>query len=258
MPADLLNTMDFAAFSRQAWRRRHWLLAGLPALAGAGALEVPLALGSSQSSPYGLRVARMMELAAQGAGWRWRYHFVPWPRALAMAERGEAIAFGASRTREREARLLFSAAVYSNQVHALVRRDEPLVGQGLSRLSGRRVCMRRGISYGDEFDALVRSQSISVELFDGHFEQGLRMLQGRRCEALTDSDTRGAARYWAELQASFGSAALEGLMVDPLPLAEEGIHFVVARGHALAQHMSRLDAGLRQQREAIRHIWEAD
>ncbi|MCV2369530.1 substrate-binding periplasmic protein [Roseateles oligotrophus] len=242
------------------WRRRLLALplpsiSGLAGFAASNAvgsdalLPVPVAVSESSRRPF---VAQMLALIGQAAGIDWQVHRVPWARVLLMAERGHALAFGVSRSASREQLFEFSNPVFDNHVWMVVRRDQSLNYRDLNDLQGRTLCVTRGISYGSAFDA-AKGVVFRVELVDGDLGARTRMLMAGRCDVMLTSHRH--PQPWAVeqvLRRESGHAA--GIAVVPTPMQLDPVHFVAARGHALAQLLPRLNEAMRAQSKTMQAL----
>ncbi|MDM4766733.1 transporter substrate-binding domain-containing protein [Pelomonas sp. SE-A7] len=238
-------------------RRRQALIAALaPVAAAAGAAEpqrpLPVAVAPSLTPEF---VQKLLKLVAEGGGFEWQVQVVPWARALQLAELGQAIAFGVARNSHREAVFEFSETVYTNNVWLVARRDQRLSFARLEDLRGRRICVRRGTSYGDAFDA-ARGQLFQVEQVDGDLRSRVRMMLGGRCDLVPGSHRSSRAGF--ERRLAEGANFLPQVEVLPTPLSSESIHFAVAREAPLAAAMARVNTGLRTQRAAIQALLDED
>lgn len=91
----------------------------------------------------------------QRVGWSANFSFLPWKRALELANRGEVDGLcSCSRTPEREATLLFSDELGAVSVGLFARDKAALTGiAGLDDLRGRRVAVVGGYNLEGELDA---------------------------------------------------------------------------------------------------------
>lgn len=215
-------------------------------------LRVPVVIGENSSRPF---VLPLLQLIGEAAGIEWQIQQAPWARALVLAERGQAIAFGMSRTRAREEVFSFSAPVFVNHVWMLVRRDQALNFRNVEDLRDRTVCISRGVSYGDSFDA-GKGKLFKVEYVDGDLGARLRMLVAGRCD-MTLGSHRSPDPWLMERRAREFSGLSASLAVLPVPLTVESVHFGVGRGQALAELLPRINKAL-QQRAGIRALVDSD
>jgi ABC-type amino acid transport substrate-binding protein len=213
-------------------------------------LPVPIAVSESSRRPF---VAQMLKLIGQAARIDWQIQAVPWARLLLMAERGQALAFGVSRSVSREQQFEFSQPIFDNHVWMVVRRDRSLVYRSLADLGGRSLCVTRGISYGSAFEAAKQAALFRVEQVDGDLAARTRMLMAGRCDVMLTSHR--SSQPWAVeqvLRRESGHAA--GISVLPEPMQVDPVHFVAARGHVLTQLLPRLDQAMLAQSTAIQAL----
>ncbi|QPF72296.1 transporter substrate-binding domain-containing protein [Roseateles sp. DAIF2] len=152
-----------------------------------------LKLAISESSPRAF-VLPLLRPIAEGGGFEWVLHLLPWARLLALSARGEMLAFGLSRNPQREQQYLFSEPVFTNHVWMVVRAGESPEFGGLDSLRGRTLCLTRGISDGTVFDQarerrLFETQQVGLDLV------GRRSSFTTACQALFSAlCTRAAMR----------------------------------------------------------------
>ncbi len=229
------------------------LVAPWPASGAAPRLRVPVVIGENSSRPF---VLPLLQLIGDAAGIEWQVQQAPWARALVLAERGQAIAFGMARTKPREQHFAFSAPVFDNHVWMLVRRDQAPDFRSLDDLRDRTVCISRGVSYGGSFDA-GKGKLFKVEYVDGDLGARLRMLVAGRCDMALGSH-RSPDPWLLEQRARELTGLSASLAVLPMPLAVEPVHFAVGHGQALAELLPRLNKALQQQRAGIRALVDSE
>lgn len=121
-------------------------------------------------------------------GYQIQIQFVPWPRALARIQAGEADAIldiSKGESNEREHSLLFPSEPLSISSHSLFyRKSEPFVYEGLTSLRGKRVAVVRGYNYSANFmSAAFFSRDPGV----GHEQNMKKLVRGRVDLALMDT-----------------------------------------------------------------------
>ena len=220
--------------------------AGAEEPAAVGWLPVPIAVSESSRRPF---VVQMLKLIGQAAQIDWQIQSVPWARVLLMAERGQALAFGVSRSASREQLFEFSRPVFDNYVWMVVRRDRSLDYRSLDDLRGRTLCVTRGISYGSAFEA-AKANLFRVEMVDGDLAARTRMLVAGRCDVMLTSH-RNPQPWAVEKILRQESGYTSGIAVLPTPMQVDPVHFAAARGHALAQVLPRLNAAMQAQSKAM-------
>ncbi len=216
-------------------------------------LQVSLAINEASQRPF---VKALLGLIGEAAQIDWQLQPVPWARALLMAERGQMMVFGLSRTPERNQRFNFSEPVFDNHVWMVMRRDHAVDYRKLSDLSGHTLCMARGISYGPEFEA-AKGSLFKVESADGDLKARVRMLMAGRCDVLLSSH-RSSQPWMFErlLREQTGHSA--ALSVLPTPLQVDPIHFALAKSHPETPVLARLNAAIRQKTREIQALVERD
>ncbi|MGM9513414.1 substrate-binding periplasmic protein [Roseateles sp. DB2] len=227
---------------------------GVGSATGAAALpQVPLAVGEHVNRAF---VMPLLQLLQQGAGWAWDLQFAPMGRVLALAERGQSLAFGLGRTAAREAVLAYSDPLFSSRVWPVVRRDRGLRLRSVEDLRGLTVCLARSMSYGAAIDA-AKGQDFQVEYADGDPMTRLRMLAAQRCDVVLM--THRSADPWLlerRLRSAAGYSAL--IEVGATPLVSEPVHVAGALGSPLLRHLPLLNAALRRQHAAIQALVDSE
>lgn len=210
---------------------------------------LPLALGQHANMAF---VGPLLELLARTAGLQWELKPLPFPRVLAMVERGQALGFGLGRTPAREQTLAFSQPLFASRVWPISRRDRRLNLRGPEDLQGLRVCMSRTVSYGLAIDA-AKGRSFQPEYSDGDLASRLRMLMAGRCEAML-SNHRSADAWLLEQRLREASGYSAALVVGPQPLVTDPVHIAAAKGSEWAAYLPRIDAALAKAREQLREL----
>lgn len=229
-------------------------LGWVPARAEADWLDVHVSFSGSTSSRAFFEA--LTGLIGGPARIRWTLQYLPWARALMSAQRGECLVYGLSRNRQREAGFEFSDPVTDNRVWMLVRRQsETAAIDSLQGLQDQRVCLRRGTSYGDAFDA-AKGSLFPVEYSDGSLSNRLQMLLSGHCDVLTLSSRHATAGALEAQLGRLGSLS-EGARVLPRPLVVEPMHFAAARGSAQVAAIARINFGLRQQKAALQTLLQS-
>lgn len=216
-------------------------------------VRVPVVIGENSARPF---IEALLSRIGRAAGIEWQLEVAPWPRALLMAERGQALAFGMARTAERDSVFSFSGPVFNNHVWMLVRRDQWLEFRSLDDLRDRTVCIARKTSYGGSFDA-AKGRQFKVEHVDGDLGARLRMLIAGRCD-LTLGSHRSRDPWLIERRARQLSGLGAAIAVLPAPMSVEPVHFGVGIGTPLAALLPRITVAVQRERAAIGALVESD
>lgn len=140
-----------------------------------------------ESKPCGVDVELVVHVLAT-LGYEVQIQFVPWPRALARIQAGEADAIldiSKGESNEREHYLLFPGEPLSISSNSLFyRKSEPFVYEGLTSLRGKRVAVVRGYNYSSNFmSATFFSRDPGVS----HEQNMKKLVRGRVDLALMDT-----------------------------------------------------------------------
>lgn len=198
-------------------------------------------LDKASSQPAG-QLVEMLSQAQALTGDRYVIELMPWVRAYQMALRGQGGLLGASRTPEREELFDFSAALMSDDIHAVTRRADGLVIRGVGDLRGRRVGAVRGVSYGPALDRAAASGQLLLERDNCQRTQLRRLLLGQLDAALVGNGALGFELQWRghrELE-----ARRDELQWQPVPLVRSSLHVAFHKSMGRQAALGRLDAAL--------------
>ncbi|MEJ5999654.1 substrate-binding periplasmic protein [Paucibacter soli] len=150
----------------------------------------------------------ILSLAAARAGHSLRFELLPWARAQAMVQAGQAdILVGPYRTPERELKFAFSQlAFYEDALVFYARRSQPPLWHGdFAELRNHSIGLVHGWAYGEAFDQARPGLRLSTAL---DVESGLKMLLLGRIDLLASNErnTRPVleAQGWVDLLVRVG------------------------------------------------------
>ena len=103
----------------------------------------------------------------------------PWRRALAEIDAGTAGVGGIYKNSERVKRYDYSEAMFVERVSLYALRTDTARYASVADLKGKRVGVIRGWSYGDDFDAARRAQSMLVEEVNSDAQNFAKLAAGR-------------------------------------------------------------------------------
>lgn len=166
---------------------------------------------------------------------------VPWKRALAMAENGQAGVAGLYGNEPRRAVFAFSDPLYVEVLLVVQRRGVEFPFTGLGSLKGRRVGVLRGWSYGDDFDKARAAGLFQVEEVDGD-AQNLSKLHAGRIDAMI------AVKEGAEA-ALAASGARDDFVTSATPLSSNAAHLAFAKDSPGAALLPAFNQALRTMNE---------
>lgn len=165
---------------------------------------------------------------------------VPWKRALAMAEQGQAGIAGLYANEARKATFAFSDPLYVEVLLVVQRKGGEFPFSGLGSLKGRKVGTLRGWSYGDDFDKARASGLFHVEEVDGDAQNMAKLLAGR-------IDAMIAVKEGAEAMLS-ASGAREKYVICPTPLSSNAAFLAFARRGPDAALLAQFNQALKGMR----------
>lgn len=118
---------------------------------------------------------------------------VPWRRALADADRGQAAACGLYKTAERSAKYDYSAPLFEERLGLFVLKGKEFPFGGLDDLGGKRIGTRTGWSYGDAFDAAAKAGRVLADAETNSDLTGFQKLLSGRLDAVLAEVEAGEA-----------------------------------------------------------------
>ena len=212
--------------------------------------------------PASPATSTLLQNLSEASQIRFRIRPYPWKRALEKAYEGEGLLFGASPTPERESRLLFSDAVYSERVSVVTLCEKTFPFKQIRDFKGKTLGVVNGTSYGTEFDRLSHSL-FSVENDTSRLPGRLAKLKEGRMDAIliytrsNDAQTI-AAQVNQQYRQAFPktSPASAAFCVLPNPVSVVSIHFAI-RYEADDGIISSINQGLRklQQQGMLQRIY---
>lgn len=176
---------------------------------------------------------RMLDYVAREADLHFEMQRYPWKRILLLAEKGEGLVFGISKTSDRERSFHFSKPVYANYVWLVTRKDARFDYKNLSDLKGRSVGIVSGTHYGDRFDE-QKGKLFRVESDTNSMMARFYKLINRRMDVMVvqdpSSDARGLEerinRHVGKQLIADGQPVIE-FSVLPRTLLVDEIHFAI-------------------------------
>ncbi len=108
---------------------------------------------------------------------------LPWPRALASVNAGKMGIAGIYKTSSRMKVMDFSDPLFVERIWVYSLSKSPHRFRNMSDLSGLRVGVIRGWSYGDEFDAARKQKAFTISEIDSD-ELGMSMLRASRIDVM--------------------------------------------------------------------------
>jgi ABC-type amino acid transport substrate-binding protein len=160
--------------------------------------------------PHGIMID-ILKNVTERTGITFTYTMVPWKTAFEKSKNGEGAIIGLSKTTGRQEIWDYSSVMYSDPLVLVAWKDRPLPFTGLNSLQGKKIGIKLGASYGDDFNAAV--QSGGFEVVQTHDRVGqLKMLALGRLDAVLISP---------------GSFALEPLFIEDPDLERMRERFAV-------------------------------
>jgi polar amino acid transport system substrate-binding protein len=176
----------------------------------------PVACAASDPRPgYVVEIAKAV---FEPAGYRIDYQIVPFARAEAMTNSGDAAGFiGVLKLPKRQHWAFPEQAQAQSRVCFYTRADSRWLYAGATLLTNQRVGTIRGYSYGTEIDGVLRHAKVDqVSGLDG-FKRGLAKLQAKRIDAVVEYELVAQYQQFAS-NASLRNAGCSQ-MADQLYLA---------------------------------------
>jgi len=123
----------------------------------------------------------LLEEISTITGIKFTFTMAPWARAYVLSENGQAAIIGFSKTTERQERWHYSEPLYFDELVFVTRKNHEFEFRGFESIRGRTVGIKRGASYGDDFEQAVHSGVINIIETTNRADQ-LRMLAAGRVD----------------------------------------------------------------------------
>lgn len=182
---------------------------------------------------------------------QFEYRRYPWKRLLQSLNEGEGLAFGLSKTKEREQTLHFSLPVFATHVWLVVRSDRSFPFSRVKDLQGKIVGMIRGSTFGDEFEK-ARAELLLTEDDVYSLSSRLKKLLSKRTDVMLFSHYDPDPR---KVEAMLNKTMPEIAPEMPMP---PGISFKVLDHYLFVDHIhfailaSKDDGIIEQINKAVR------
>lgn len=240
----------FAVPKRKTWRMGWWaallmncamvqcLQAAEPELKLLVASQVaPKMFLDDDGKPTGY-VTQVAVAIIRRAGYTPVVEAVPWARAYKLAQEGEGVLAGLSKTIERGKIFSFTDTVLEDRVQVITLKKADLKISQLSDLKGKRVGIQRGSSYGEQFEAAL---PLFHEDRDNSGDARLSKLVAERIDAAVLSGGNTAVKYYSRL----AGVDMSLLTVQSPPLVIDLNYIGIAKTRPdQAEVMSRLNAAI--------------
>ncbi|WP_428650445.1 substrate-binding periplasmic protein [Roseibium sp.] len=141
-----------------------------------------------RGEPKGIHIELLDEISRK-TGIEFTYSMAPWARVFALSKNGNAAIMGFSKTTEREKLWHYSDPLYFDELVFVSRKDDMFEFSGLGSIRGLTIGIKRGASYGDDFEQAVRTGLIKVVETTDRANQ-LRMLDAGRVDLVLLSPGR--------------------------------------------------------------------
>ena len=195
-----------------------------------------------QNLPHHGVASRIVEEAFALEGFRVRWEFYPWARALRSAERGNSDGSAVwLRSPEREQAFYISDPVVESGYYLFHRKDRPFDWQQVADLAPLRLGGAIDYDYGQAFQQAERESLLKVKRLSSE-EQGLRMLLAGRLDAFPMDKVVA----FDMLHSQFRREERLQLSFHPLPLRSDSLHLLLSKQvPGNAERMARFNRGLK-------------
>lgn len=131
----------------------------------------------------------LLEEVSKRTGIEFTYELYPWKRAYALSEIGKGAIIGFSKTSERLVRWDYSEPMYYDELVLVTTKGKVFDFNGLESLNGKRLAIKNGASYGDDFESARHKKIFSVTETPDRTGQ-MRMLTADRVDVVLVSPGR--------------------------------------------------------------------
>ncbi len=137
---------------------------------------------NESGQPEGIMIDLLAEVTRR-TGITFTYELAPWNRSFRLSSLGDGAIIGFSKTAKRELKWDYSVPMYFDELSIVTTQDKVFEFKNLKSLSGKRLAIKLGASYGDDFEAAKASGLFTtVETVDRAGQ--MRMLTLDRVDAL--------------------------------------------------------------------------
>ena len=147
-----------------------WILAVLLVSSSVCAEELPI-VGDFNAKPKnwldeagqakGIHIDLLEEIGLR-TGITFTYSLSPWKRAFVESEQGKAAIIGFSKTSEREQNWFYSDPLYFDELVFVTTKEKNFDFTGLRSIDGRRVGVKLGATYGDDFEKAKEEGHVKI------------------------------------------------------------------------------------------------
>ena len=209
--------------------------------------EVPLLIWQltdnlNQALPTKPSIQRVVDYLRIKSGIRLHLHAYPWNRALKLANEGSAPIWGLSQTPDRLQRFVFSHPIFETNVWMLVSKSQTSAISNLASLTGKRVSIFHGVSYGAEFDA-AKNTLFKVEEDSDNLGARMAKLIAGRCDVMLHSNHAKTAEQVVTELSDYGYDANQ-LRVIPNPLLSESVCIAILKEKAASFPFAELNLAI--------------
>jgi ABC-type amino acid transport substrate-binding protein len=137
---------------------------------------------NKEKKPVGIMID-ILEEVGERTGIKFTYSLSPWKRAYVESEHGAGAIIGFSKTKAREKLWHYSVPMYHDEIVLVTTKKSAFKFTGIQNLGGRAIAIKRGSSYGDDFEK-SRANGDFVAIEGTSREAQLRMLLVGRVDAV--------------------------------------------------------------------------
>ncbi len=152
---------------------------------------------AEDGSAKGIQVEILEEISRR-TGIKFTYSFAPWNRVYAQSEDGRGGIIGFSKTSARQKHWDYSDPLYFDELTFVTIKEKEFEFSGLASLKGMRIAIKRGASYGDDFETAIK-QGVFKTIETANRTGQMQMLTRDRVDAVLLSP---------------GEIALEGVIAE--------------------------------------------
>lgn len=199
---------------------------------------------SDQGEPRGILVDILRHLDAELAQDSMNLRLYPWARAYKLAESGQVAIVGLSMTKERLAIFDYSEPLFYDEVVMVVRRGREFEFTGLEALTGKRLGIGSGGTFGDDFERARRSGVFMVDEDNGPTIRLKKLLTGRIDVALINPGRAGVLAALKRDPALIGRE--DDFAILERPLKRDANYLGVPKSLKLGDFLERFNQAVRR------------
>ncbi len=172
-----------------------------------------------------------------------QFRLYPWKRAYRYALDGEAGIIGLSMSSKRLAIFDFSKPLFYGDLMLVVKKGNEFEFNSIEDLTGKRVAVGRGSSYGDAFDEAVNAGAFEIE----EYSKSVNVLHMLLYERGVDALIIGPGKYGLEaVVKTDNQLRMEQFTILPVPFKRDAKYLGLAKSMGMKPFIKKFNESLKK------------